>query len=127
MKEDAIASIEPNALIEEEILERNKMPQGREPGAEQNPHEYFRHIERLEVRFIIENFNKPFIPADLREKRKKDGLRDKHEGKHVKSGDIKTTISFEEGTAPTDGNTEELTDIFIDHMWNFVREVKGYG
>ncbi len=127
MKDDAIASIEPNALTEEEIPKRNRAPQGRELDAEPNPHEYFKHIERLEVRFIIENFNKPFMPVDLCEKINKDGLWEKHEGEYVKSGDVKATIAFEEGTAPADGNTEELTDILIDHMWNFVREVKRYG
>ena len=127
MKDDAIASIEPNSLTEEEILRPDRAPQGKEPAAKQNPHEYFRHIERLEVRFIIENLDKPFMPVDLREKRMRDGLWEKHDGEYVKSGDIKTTIGFKEGTAPTDGNTEELTDILIDHMWNFVREVKKYG
>ena len=127
MKEDAIASIEPNTLTEEEILERNRAPHGRELAAEPNPHEYFKHIQRLEVRFVIENLNKPFMPVDVRENRKQDGLLGKHEGEYVRSSDIKATIAFKEGTAPADGNTEELTDIFIDHMWNFVREVKRYG
>jgi hypothetical protein len=127
MKDDAIASIEPKALTEEEIPKRNRVPQGRESDAEPTPHEYFKHIERLEVRFIIENLNKPFMPVDLREKINKDGLWKKHEDEYVKSGDVKATIAFEEGTAPADGNTEELTDILIDHMWNFVREVKRYG
>lgn len=127
MKEDAIASIGTNALTEEEIPKRERAPQGREPAAEPNPYEYFKHIERLEVRFIIENLNKPFMPVDLREKINKGGRCGKHESEYVKTGDVKATIAFEEGTAPADGNTEELIDILIDHMWNFVREVKKHG
>ena len=126
MKEDAIASLEPNTSTEEEILEKNRAPHARELAAKTNPREYFRHIQRLEVRFVIEDLNKPFMPVDVRENRKQDGLLGKHEGEYVKAGDIKATITFKEGTVPADGNTEELTDIFIDHMWNFVREVKRY-
>ena len=127
MKEDAIASIEPNTLTEEEILERNRAPHGRELAAEPNPHEYFKHIQRLEVRFVIENLNKPFMPVDPHGKTNRVGRWERHESEYVKAGDVKATIAFEEGTAPCDGNTEELTDILIGHMWNFVREVKRHG
>ena len=127
MKEDATASIGTNALTEEEIPKRERETQGREPAAEPNPYEYFKHIERLEVRFIIENLNKPFMPVDLSEKINKGGRWKKHESEYVRTGDVKATIAFEEGTAPCDGNTEELTDILIGHMWNFVREVKKHG
>jgi len=124
MRDDAIATIEPRALTEDESPVQSRLTQERMPDAQSNPREYFKHIERIEVRFIIENVNKPFMPVDLRERIRKEGVWDKYEGEYVKSGDVKTTIAFEKGTAPTDGNTEELTEIFIDHMWNFVRELK---
>ena len=127
MKDDTTASIEPNSMTEEEFPKRNRAPQGREPAAKPNPHEYFKHIERLEVRFIIENLNKPFMPVDSHGKTNRVGRWERHESEYVKTGDVKATIAFEEGTAPADGNTAELTDILIDHMWNFVREVKRHG